>query len=163
MTKLNTIDPVADIPAPDPTPPAPPAPPTDPTPPAPPGEMLAWQASKGEIGSNQQAYTGEQIDPLMTTFFQGTYLPSCEEISELASIGVDATRLLVMNPTYVFRHTLTKPDYERHAEIRLKSCFALQDLKRQLMQSDRASLIGAANYILLIRKGEKDAPPALPE
>ena len=57
--------------------------------------------------------------------------------------------------------SLTKPDYERFAEIRLKSLFAILDLKRQLMAADRASLIGAANYILLIRKGEKDAP-ALP-
>ena len=125
------------------------------------GEMLAWQATKSEIGSYQNAYSGEHIDPLMTMFFQGTYICGPEESGELAQLGVDPNRLLVMNPQYVFRHTLTKPDYERFAEIRLKSCFALLDLKRQLMQSDRASLIGAANYILLIRKGAKDEP-ALP-
>jgi hypothetical protein len=126
------------------------------------GEMLAWQATKHEIGSYQAAYSGDRIDPLMTTFFQGTYNPDFDEAGELAQLGVDPTRLLVMNPNYVFRHTLTKPDYERFAEIRLKSLFGILDLKRQLMAADRASLIGAANYILLIRKGEKDAP-ALPE
>ena len=126
------------------------------------GEMLAWQATKHEIGSYQSAYSGDVIDPLMTTFFQGTYQPDIDEAGELSQLGVDPTRLLVMNPNYVFRHTLTKPDYERFAEIRLKSLFAILDLKRQLMAADRASLIGAANYILLIRKGEKETP-ALPE
>lgn len=126
------------------------------------GEMLAWQATGAEIGSYQQAYSGDSIDPLMTTLFQGTYEPGIDEQEDLTAIGVNPTRLLVMNPNYVFRHTLTKPDYERFAEIRLKSVFALLDLKRQLMQSDRAALIGAANYILLIRKGGKDEP-ALPE
>lgn len=126
------------------------------------GETLAWQASEGEIGAYQAAYRGDLIDPLMTQMFLGTYQPPMQEATELAMLGVDPSRLLVMNPGYVFRHTLTKPDYERFPEIRLKSVFALLDLKRQLMQADRASLIGAANYILLIRKGLKDEP-ALPE
>lgn len=92
------------------------------------GEMLAWQATAAEIGSYQQAYSGEHIDPLMIAFFQGTYNPSHEEAAELAAMGVDPGRLLVMNPNYVFRHTLTKPDYERFAEVRLKSIFGLLDL-----------------------------------
>ncbi len=122
------------------------------------GERLAWQATQGEIGYYQTAYTGETIDPLMLAFFQGTYQPGFEEASQLALLGVDTSRLLAMNPEFVFRHTLTKPDYERFADVRLKSCFSLLDLKRQLMTSDRATLIGAANYILLIRKGDKDTP-----
>lgn len=122
------------------------------------GERLAWQATAGEIGYYQTAYTGEVIDPLMLAFFQGTYNPGFEEATELAALGVDTSRLLAMSPEFVFRHTLTKPDYERFADVRLKSCFSLLDLKRQLMQSDRANLIGAANYILLIRKGDKDSP-----
>jgi hypothetical protein len=40
----------------------------------------------------------------------------------------------------------------------MKSVFQLLDLKKQLINSDRAALIGAANYILLIRKGDKDTP-----
>ena len=122
------------------------------------GERLAWQATQGEIGAYQMAYSGETIDPLMLAFFQGTYQPGFEENAELAALGVNTSRLLAMNPEFVFRHTLTKPDYARFADIRLKSCFALLDLKRQLMNSDRAALIGAANYILLIRKGDKDNP-----
>ena len=121
------------------------------------GEQLAWQATPGEIGYYQSSYTGDVIDPLMTAFFQGTYDPGWEETTELAQLGVNTSRLLLMNPQWVFRHTQTKPDYERFADIRLKSVFQLLDLKKQLMASDRAMLIGAANYILLIRKGDKDA------
>lgn len=121
-------------------------------------ERLAWQATQGEIGAYSAAYQGATIDPLMLAFFQGTYTPGFEEAGELAQLGVNTSRLLQMNPEFVFRHTLTKPDYQRFADIRLKSCFALLDMKRQLMDSDRASLIGSANYILLIRKGLKDEP-----
>jgi hypothetical protein len=126
------------------------------------GEQLAWQASDGEINAYETALTGTLIDPLMASFFTGQYVPSYAEQAELEQLGVDPTRLLTMNPDWVFRHTVTKPDYERFADIRLKSCFSLLDMKRQLMQSDRATLIGAANYILLIRKGN-DKAPALPE
>jgi hypothetical protein len=122
------------------------------------GEQLAWQATMGEIGAYQAAAWGQMVDPLMLAFFQGAYQPSYMEASQLAALGVDTTRLLAVNPEWVFRHTITKPDYQRFADVRLKSCFSLLDLKRQLMQSDRAMLIGAANYILLIRKGLKDEP-----
>lgn len=126
------------------------------------GETLCWQATQGEVGTYQQAFKGERIDPLMTTFFQGTYIPDYDETNELAKIGVDPAKLLAMNPDWVFRHTMTKPDYERFTDVRLKSLFTLLDLKRALIEADRALLIGAAKYILLIRKGEKDTP-ALPE
>ena len=122
------------------------------------GEGLAWQSTPGEIGYYQASYQGEVIDPLMVTFFQGSYTPGFEEASELAHLGVNTSRLLVMNPEWVFRHTTTKPDYERFADVRMKSVFALLDMKKQLMAADRASLIGAANYILLIRKGDRDTP-----
>lgn len=122
------------------------------------GEGLAWQATQGEIGYYQHSYQGDVLDPLMATFFQGQYEPTYEEAGQLGQLGVDTSRLLVMNPEWVFRHTITKPDYNRFPDIRLKSIFRLLDLKQQLMQSDRVTLIGAANYILLIKKGEKDNP-----
>lgn len=122
------------------------------------GNDLAWMATRGEIGDYNAAYMGETIDPLMLQFFQGTWIPHEEEKIALTQLGVNPEALLMMNPDWVFRHTLTKSDYERFAEVRLKSCFALLDLKRQLMQSDRVTLIGAANYILLIKKGSDVAP-----
>jgi len=127
------------------------------------GEALAWQATPGEIGHYTSAFLGDKIDPLMITYFQGPYEPGFEEASELSRLGVVTSRLLVMNPEWVFRHVVTKPDYERFPEVRLKSIFALLDLKRQLMQADRASLIGAANYILHVKKGLPNEPALAPE
>lgn len=125
-------------------------------------DLLAWQASNEEIDAYAAAYRGDVPDRMLTQFFQGTYQPSAGEAYELSKWGVAPNNLLVMNPEFVFRHAMGKPDYERFSEIRLKSVFGLLDLKRQLMQSDRATLVGSANYILLIRKGLKDEP-AMPE
>lgn len=126
------------------------------------GERLAWCATNSDIDAYQAAYLGDRIDPLMLSFYQGTYIPGMDERAQLTRMGVDPSQLLLLDPEWVFRHTMTKPDYERFADVRLKSVFALLDLKRQLMQSDRAALIGSANYILLIKKGDKDTP-AQPE
>jgi hypothetical protein len=122
-------------------------------------ERLAWQASKAELDAFDSG-----TDLTMDTLFLGRYpvAQNSAEEKELLKLGVDPTKLLELNPTYVWRHSVTKPSYHRFPAIRLKSIFRLLDLKQQLMEADRVSLIGAANYILLIKKGtEKD--PAYPE
>lgn len=127
------------------------------------GTRLAWQAGPGEIGHYDMAMSGDVIDPLMLAFFDGKWAPkTMEELADLQRLHVDANSLLLLDPEWVFRHTITKPDYERFADIRLKSCFALLDMKAQLMASDRATLIGSANYILLVKKGDEKSP-AKPE
>lgn len=125
-------------------------------------EVLAWQAAKEEMAQYRQVVDGDVADPLLSTFFVGEAHVTQLERELLGKLGVDPDRLLLMNPDYVARHTITKPDYERFADIRLKSVFRLLDMKRQLLDADRASLIGAANYILLVRKGSKEQP-AKPE
>ena len=122
-------------------------------------ERLAWQASKSEMTAFD-----ENADATMETLFLGRYIPpegSLEE-KELMDLGVDTKRLLELNPMYVWRHCVTRANYQRFPEIRLKSVFKLLDLKQQLMEADRVSLIGAANYILLVKKGT-DKEPAYPE
>ena len=125
-------------------------------------DTLAWQATEAEIGTYSRqiipATKPVQLDPLMTTFFTGQYQPGLDEARELSAWGVNINQLLAMNKDWVFRHTSTKPDYAKFPDIRLRSVFGLLDLKRQLMASDRATLIGAANYILLIRKGSAEQP-----
>jgi hypothetical protein len=123
-------------------------------------DRLAWQATPYEIADWADQIQQEQpVDPLMTTFFKGVYVPREDEKTELTQWGVDCDRLLEINPDWVFRHCNTRPDYQKFADLRMRAVFPLLDLKRQLIASDRASLIGAANYILLIRKGS-DAQPA---
>jgi hypothetical protein len=127
-------------------------------------ERLAWQATKGEIGAYYSTQKGELQDPLMDRFYSGHYtVPAgSDEMAELTALKVDTSRLLLLDDKYVRRHTSTKSDYERFPAVRLKSIFRLLDMKQQLLEADRVSLIGAANYILLVKKGdEKD--PAYPE
>lgn len=121
-------------------------------------DALAWNANPSEIFNFEAADRGDVIDPLMTEFFTGLYTPGDAEKVELSSWGVYGERLLAMNPAWVFRHCHNRPDYAKFPDLRMRSVFPLLDLKRQLMASDRAALIGAANYILLIRKGSDAAP-----
>lgn len=125
-------------------------------------DRLAWQATEEEIS----LWDGDGImlaaDPIMATLFLGRYTPGKAEAGYLAGLGVDPKRLLELNPDYVWRHTLTRPAYQDFADVRLKSVFKLLDLKQQLMEADRVQLIGAANYILLVKKGTKE-DPAYPE
>jgi len=125
-------------------------------------ELLAWQASDWEIGYYAAIADGEKFDPVYEMFFLGKYEPQGSERTSLVQLGVDVDRLMLLNPQYVNRHTSTKADYERFADVRLKSVFGVLDMKRQLMAADRAALVGSANYILLVKKGSKEEP-AQPE
>lgn len=122
------------------------------------GDRLAWQATQFEIQQVQLLSQGTLIDPVMSRFFLAPYIPDQWEADHLASLGVDPRRLIELNPTNVFRHSVTRPDYERFPDIRLKAAFGLLDMKQQLMEADRVNLVGAANYILLVRKGTKEDP-----
>lgn len=121
-------------------------------------DRLAWHATREEFDAFTRVLDGVRFDPIMERFFLGPYRPTRDEADNLNSMGIDPNRLIELNPDNVFRHTITMPDYRRHPDIRLKSTFALLDLKAQLMEADRVQLVGAANYILLIKKGEKDDP-----
>ena len=126
-------------------------------------ESLAWQATPQEISQYMAVLDGTLQDELMDRFYAGQYRVSDpDEMQELTALGVDVSRLVLLNSELVHRHTLTKPDYERFPDIRLKRVFKLLDLKQQLIEADRVTLIGAANYILLVRKGSKE-DPAYPE
>lgn len=120
--------------------------------------QLAWHASRAEIGAYNRVTNGEILDPIMSTLFAGRYIPSALEIDQITQLcGVDVFRLILLDEKNVFRHTRTMPDYSRFPDVRLRTVFPLLDLKQQLLEADRVALIGAANYLLLVRKGtEKD-------
>jgi len=121
-------------------------------------EVLALQATDHEINNFNSVLNGEKVDITVSQMFTGLAELSYDESLRVQRLGVDPDKLLELNPLYVRRHTLTRSDYERFAHVRLKSCFQLLDMKRQLLASDRAALVGSANYILLIKKGDKDKP-----
>lgn len=132
-----------------------------PLPPGPFGQdRLAWHASRGEYADYAAMSAGMRpFDPVMSEFFAGMVTGLSQETrSLLASWRIDPSRLIYLNPRNVFRHTRTKAPYEAFPSVRLKSIFPQLDLKQQLMEADRVSLVGAANYILLVKKGVKDDP-----
>lgn len=121
-------------------------------------DRLAWIATKDEMRLWEGVYMGTEDDATLATLVIGVYRPSEDEEIELANLGIDPSRLLELNPQYVWRHTYTRPSYERWATNRMKSVFRLLDMKQQLMDSDRAALVGAANYIVLVKKGSEKEP-----
>lgn len=125
-------------------------------------DRLAWHASKEEFALMSATALGAPLDEVMAEFMTGPITVGRGEASYLQSLGIDPRRLIGLNPSSVFRCSKNRISYERFAALRLKSVFPLLDLKQQLMEADRVALVGAANYILLIKQGSKEEP-ALPE
>lgn len=131
-------------------------------------ERLAWVPNPQEVELYRQHLASGGVDEVMDRFYTGWYRPTPAELIQLgnggttglaSSLGVkDVRQLILLAEDAVSRHTLTRADHERWAPIRLRSIFQLIDMKRHLMAADRVALVGAANYILLIKKGDKDRP-----
>lgn len=122
-------------------------------------DRLAWQASRDEYMAYMLAWqTGAYGDALMREFYNGPSLVSEAEKQYLCSIGVYPEYLIDLNPATVRRFCRTKSHYERFPALRLKRTFPLLDLKQHLEEADRVTLVGAANYILLVRQGSKEEP-----
>jgi hypothetical protein len=100
-------------------------------------------------------------DPLLQRLLIGKYEPTQTDIAWMSGAAIDTRRLYLLNPTMVFRHTTTRPQYQPFAPIRMRSIFELLDLKSQLHQMDRAHLVGGTNFIVVVTKGT-DAHPAKP-
>lgn len=123
------------------------------------GGQLAWIPSEQESVAYDAVREGKLFDPVISELMTTDYRPNMDERDRLAQMGVNVDRLFILNPERVTRLTLTKASYERWPDVRLRSTFRLLDLKNQLIDSDRVTLIGSANYILLVKKGTKDEPP----
>lgn len=100
----------------------------------------------------------EVDDPLIEQLIIGRYQPGVTEWRLLQEDGVDPTYLYEMRPDMAFRHCLTRPDYQRFSDVRMEGVFPFIDLKAQLMQLDRVTLIGGAHFIILVTIGDKDSP-----
>jgi hypothetical protein len=101
-------------------------------------------------------------DPIVERLLTRRYEPNAVERKRLGDHGINTTHLFLLDPTAVFRHTVTKADYEPFPDVRMESVFELLDIKHQLRQMDRAHLIGGTNFIVLVKIGS-DAHPGLPE
>jgi hypothetical protein len=118
-------------------------------------------ASAGEHEAFQGVMRGEVIDPTVMKLLDGRYRPSLEEVYLCQELEVDPDRLWLFKQDAVFRHTLTKAQYERFAPVRLKPILQILDMKAALRNSDSSALTANANFIIVITKGT-DTLPAKP-
>lgn len=103
-------------------------------------------------------------DPILEQLIAGPYDMSRtdrQEIQRETGATVIEGGVFKMNPARVSRFTLTKPDYKKFAAVRMRSIFELLDMKQLLKEMDRAYLVGATSFIVLIKKGT-DLLPAQP-
>ena len=133
-------------------------------------DALAWSAVPAAVEAAEHMWDGTApTDPGVARYVSGRVaLGTADPLrADLAGLGVDPDTLLRLRGPddrwhaaggFVVRHTATRPHYQRFADVRLRGVFALLDLKQQLLAADRAALVGAANFILLIRKGTKEQP-----
>ena len=121
-------------------------------------ERFAYIADKGESGGIHSAIHGEVIDDMVMRLIERKYEPSAVEKQNLGNMGIPTDRLWLFRQNAVFRHTMTKSQYERFTTPRLKSVLPLIDMKQHLREADRAALVGNTNFIVVIRKGSDKHP-----
>jgi len=127
-------------------------------------EKLVYIADRDESTVIHETLAGRNTsDLIVTELLLGPYRPTQTELNEIRDItgaSLDG-RLFLLNPERVWRINSTRPQYQRFANVRMKSIFELLDMKAQLRQMDRAHIIGSTNFIILVKKGS-DSLPAKP-
>lgn len=121
----------------------------------------AWIASDEELSFMDS--DPDMQDRLVRRLFVGKYEPSRSEEQKLQKENIPTDRLVLLNPEFVFSHSLTKSPFDRWANVRLKSLFPLLDLKHQLREMDRAWLLGGINFVVLVTRGTDERPTNVSE
>ena len=128
-------------------------------------EDLVYIADPSEKQRINDSLVGpNSTDMVVSQLITDRYEASQEELADLRKITKDKgvtimeDSLYLLNPDNVWRITLTRPDYQRFADVRLRSVFELLDLKHNLREMDRADILGNLNAIILVKKGSKERP-----
>lgn len=123
-------------------------------------EQLVYIASRDQAEDFDKVLARENTtDLVVASLIEGRYEASQSEKKALQELtGENMDHLFVLNSDRVWRHTATRPDYQRFANCRMKSVFELLDLKNQLREMDRAHLVGGTNFIILVKKGTDEIP-----
>lgn len=129
-------------------------------------ERLVYIASPSESAMLDDVLASENssdLDLIVSSLIEEEYVPDRKELANLRALTGDKSikKFYLLKKDSVFRITSTRPAYQRFADVRIESVFELLDLKQQLRQMDRASLMGSINAIVLVKKGS-DAWPAKP-
>jgi hypothetical protein len=124
-------------------------------------ERFVYLASKEENDAFEAVFEGLATDPMVMKMFDGPYAPTIREQSYLTDNHRGPSNKLycwMFKTDAVFRHTLSRSQYERFAAIRLKSALPVLDMKAHLRAADRSALIGATNFIIVLKRGSDKFP-----
>lgn len=128
-------------------------------------EKLLYVPSREEAGLIDGVLDGKIEDPLVRQLMLSEYTPNViewEQIGQSGFVPASTTMLnakfYLLNPNNVWRFTLTRPSYQKFANVRIKSIFPLLDLKENLRRRDRVHIVAATNFIVLIKKGSAALP-----
>lgn len=124
-------------------------------------ERFAYIASKQEHDAFLDIFQGTVQDETVLRLFEGPYVATAQEMSHLTEAHRGPTNqvyLWLFRKESVFRHTLSRAQYERFASVRLKAVLPILDMKAHLRASDRAALIGATNFIIVLKRGTDKFP-----
>lgn len=125
--------------------------------------LLYVPSSRDEADIIDEVLSGKRVDPIIDALITGKYDIGRKEFNKMKSdFDLSVDRVYECNSRNVWRHTMTKPQYQNFADVRMVPIFELLDMKTQLREMDRAYLLGSTNFIILIKKGS-DALPAKPE
>lgn len=127
-------------------------------------DQLAYAADVPELDVINAVINGQRdLDPVIGQLLVRPYQPDLVERTQLSELGLPTGHLYLMDSNRVFRHTATRPQYKRFADVRLKTVFELLDMKTQLREMDRAMLLGGTNYLVLVKRGSDKIPATNPE
>lgn len=121
-------------------------------------ERFAYIADRGEDGAFGEVLGGDAVDDTVLRLIERKYVPNEAERKLLTSWDIEPDRLWLFRRESVFRHSLTRAQYERFPAFRLKPTLEILDMKHHLRASDRAALVGNTNFIVVIKKGTDKLP-----
>lgn len=121
-------------------------------------ERFAYVADRGEEETFGRILGGQIVDDTVLRLIERKYTPTEADKRGLQELGIDPNNLWLLKKDTVFRHCLTKADYERFAPVRLGPVLEILELKSHLRAADRAALVGNTNFIVLITKGSDKMP-----
>lgn len=123
-------------------------------------ERLAYNATREEADKFDKILSGAEPggDAIVERLIEGRYELDNAEKKQLSDEGVKVDNLFLLKADSTFRHTLTRPQFQRFSPVRMRAIFELLDLKYQLRQMDRTFLIGGTNFIILVTKGSDKHP-----
>lgn len=129
-------------------------------------DRLLYIANRTEAASIDDVIAGKNTsDQVVTSLLTQKVELDRKERTHLSEVtgSAELSNLYQFAPGLVWRHTASRPSYARFAPVRMASVFELLDLKHQLRQMDRASLLGATNFIVLVKKGSEKEPATTAE